>query len=69
MAKQRSVQGRLVRVAVVGILTGVTITNIVSFNAGVEIGQVLARTAVLIAIGYWRLTADSCAIPLQPTPR
>lgn len=30
------------------------ITNIVSFNAGVEIGQVLALTGVLIAISYWR---------------
>ena len=30
------------------------ITNIVSFNVGVEMGQVLALTAVLIAIGYWR---------------
>jgi hypothetical protein len=28
--------------------------NIVSFNVGVEIGQFLALTAVLIAIGYWR---------------
>lgn len=30
------------------------VTNIVSFNAGVEIGQVLALTGVLIAICYWR---------------
>src|SRR5439155_21011431 len=30
------------------------ITNIVSFNVGVEIGQVLALTAVLIALSYWR---------------
>ncbi len=30
------------------------LTNIVSFNVGVEIGQGLALTAVLIAIGYWR---------------
>ena len=29
-------------------------TNIVSFNVGVEIGQVLALTGVLIAITYWR---------------
>jgi hypothetical protein len=28
--------------------------NIVSFNAGVEIGQMLALTAVLIALTYWR---------------
>jgi hypothetical protein len=30
------------------------VANIVSFNAGVEIGQVLALTAVLIALSYWR---------------
>ena len=30
------------------------VTNIVSFNVGVEIGQMLALTAVLIAIGFWR---------------
>jgi hypothetical protein len=30
------------------------VANIVSFNVGVEIGQVLALTAVLIALTYWR---------------
>jgi hypothetical protein len=30
------------------------VTNIVSFNVGVEIGQVLALTGVLIALSYWR---------------
>ena len=30
------------------------ITNIVSFNVGVEIGQVLALTGVLIALSWWR---------------
>jgi len=30
------------------------VTNIVSFNIGVEIGQMLALTAVLIGLGYWR---------------
>ncbi len=30
------------------------VTNIVSFNVGVEIGQLLALTAVLIALSYWR---------------
>jgi hypothetical protein len=30
------------------------VANIVSFNVGVEIGQVLALTAVLLAISYWR---------------
>ncbi|MEO6237776.1 MAG: HupE/UreJ family protein [Vicinamibacterales bacterium] len=28
--------------------------NIISFNAGVEIGQFLALTVVLLALGYWR---------------
>ena len=31
------------------------VTNIVSFNVGVEIGQMLALTAVLIAISFWRM--------------
>ena len=30
------------------------VTNIISFNVGVEIGQGLALTAVLIALTYWR---------------
>ena len=30
------------------------VTNIISFNVGVEIGQGLALTAVLIGISYWR---------------
>ena len=30
------------------------VANIVSFNVGVEIGQVLALTAVLILISFWR---------------
>ena len=33
------------------------VANIVSFNAGVEIGQCLALTAVLLALGYWRARA------------
>jgi HupE / UreJ protein len=33
------------------------VTNIVSFNAGVEIGQFLALTAVLLVLGYWRTRA------------
>ena len=28
--------------------------NIVSFNIGVEIGQVIALTFVVVALGYWR---------------
>ena len=30
------------------------VANIVSFNVGVEIGQMLALTFVLIALTYWR---------------
>jgi HupE/UreJ protein len=30
------------------------VANIVSFNVGVEIGQVLALTAVLLVLSYWR---------------
>ncbi len=30
------------------------LANMVSFNVGVEIGQVLALAAVLIVLGYWR---------------
>jgi HupE/UreJ protein len=30
------------------------VANIVSFNVGVEMGQVLALTGVLIALSYWR---------------
>jgi hypothetical protein len=30
------------------------VTNMLSFNVGVEIGQVLALTAVLIALSFWR---------------
>jgi hypothetical protein len=30
------------------------VTNIVSFNIGVEIGQFLALTAVLLTLVYWR---------------
>jgi HupE/UreJ protein len=30
------------------------VVNILSFNLGVEIGQVLALTAVMIALSYWR---------------
>ncbi len=32
--------------------------NLLAFNVGVEIGQLLALTAILIAMGYWRRTAS-----------
>ena len=33
------------------------VANIVAFNVGVEIGQMLALGAILIAMGWWRRTA------------
>jgi len=33
------------------------VPNILSFNVGVEIGQMLALSAILIAMGYWRRSA------------
>jgi hypothetical protein len=32
--------------------------NLLAFNVGVEIGQILALFAILIAMGYWRRTAS-----------
>lgn len=32
--------------------------NLLAFNAGVEIGQIVALSAILIAMGYWRRTAS-----------
>ena len=34
------------------------LVNLISFNIGVEIGQLLALSAILIAISYWRRTAS-----------
>ena len=34
------------------------VANLIAFNVGVEIGQLLALTAILIAMGYWRRTAS-----------
>ncbi|TBN43805.1 HupE/UreJ family protein [Paracoccus subflavus] len=33
------------------------LANLLAFNVGVEIGQLLALSAILIAMGYWRRTA------------
>ena len=41
--------------------------KIVAFNAGVEIGQLLALAAILIAMAYWRRTAPSRARRSPPT--
>ncbi len=32
------------------------IPNLIAFNIGVEIGQLLALSAILIVMGYWRKT-------------
>jgi hypothetical protein len=32
------------------------VPNLIAFNVGVEIGQLLALSAILIAMGYWRRT-------------
>lgn len=34
------------------------ITNLIAFNVGVEIGQLLALSAILIVMGYWRRTTS-----------
>jgi hypothetical protein len=34
------------------------VPNLLAFNVGVEIGQLLALTAILIAMGFWRRTAS-----------
>jgi hypothetical protein len=34
------------------------VENIVAFNVGVEIGQILALSAILIVMNYWRRTAS-----------
>lgn len=34
------------------------IPNLLAFNVGVEIGQLLALTAILIVMGYWRRTTS-----------
>ena len=34
------------------------VPNLIAFNVGVEIGQLLALSAILIAMGYWRRTSS-----------
>jgi hypothetical protein len=34
------------------------LVNLVAFNIGVELGQILALSAILIAMGFWRRTAS-----------
>jgi hypothetical protein len=34
------------------------LANLVAFNIGVEVGQLLALSAILIAMGYWRRSAS-----------
>ena len=37
-----------------GVITAITYSLLVAFNIGVEIGQLLALSAILILISYWR---------------
>ncbi len=41
------------------------ITNIISFNIGVEIGQVLALTAIVILLSFWRSHARFPALRIR----
>lgn len=34
------------------------LANLIAFNVGVEIGQILALSVILIAMGYWRRTSS-----------
>ena len=34
------------------------VPNLIAFNVGVEIGQLLALSAILVAMGHWRRTAS-----------
>ena len=43
------------------------LANLLAFNVGVEIGQILALAVILIAMGYWRKSAGSCARPIPQT--
>ncbi|WP_329030732.1 HupE/UreJ family protein (plasmid) [Pseudomonas aeruginosa] len=43
------------------------IANLIAFDVGVEIGQLLALGGILILMGYWRRTAASGAMPTPPT--
>ena len=37
-----------------GVITAILYSLLVAFNIGVEIGQLLALSAILILISYWR---------------
>ena len=39
--------------------------NLLAFNVGVEIGQLLALAAILIVMGYWRRTRELLATRLH----
>jgi hypothetical protein len=34
------------------------VPNLIAFNVGLEVGQLLALAAILIAMGYWRRTSS-----------
>ena len=41
--------------------------NLLAFNVGVEFGQLLALSAILIAMAWWRRTEASSVTPIRPT--
>ena len=43
------------------------VANIISFNVGVEVGQCLALSAILIALTLWRTREGSSAMRLPST--
>ncbi|ANL29135.1 HupE/UreJ protein [Rhizobium phaseoli] len=43
------------------------VPNLLAFNVGVEIGQLIALTIILIGMSYWRKRQASCAMPTPPT--
>ena len=34
------------------------VTNLIAFNVGVELGQLMALSVILIAMGFWRRSAS-----------
>jgi len=50
--------GLATRVQELGLAREGLATNMISFNVGVEIGQLLALGAILIVMNYWRSTAS-----------
>jgi hypothetical protein len=50
--------GLATKVQELGISPNGLLPNLLAFNVGIEIGQILALSAILIAMNYWRRTAN-----------